>query len=80
MPTNAELASKIEEMEAKFSKETDRLAHDVFGKVLLRMQPSGIDVKDLKNESEGLKQSMEILNGAVETLRSEKAVRATDNK
>ncbi|XP_075551588.1 uncharacterized protein LOC142584823 [Dermacentor variabilis] len=80
MPTNAELARKIEEMEAKFSKETDRFAHDVFGKVLLRMQSSGIDVKELKNEIEGLKQSMKILNGVVEILRSEKAVLAADNK
>ncbi|KAH6922424.1 hypothetical protein HPB50_013597 [Hyalomma asiaticum] len=44
------------------------------------MQSSGIDVKELRREIDDLKQSMEILNGLVETLRSEKAVLAADNK
>lgn len=80
MPTCAELAKRIDAIEANFNNETDRLAHDVFGKVLLRMQSSGIDVKELKSEIDDLKQSMEILNGIVETLRSEKEVLAADNK
>lgn len=67
-------------IEGKLSKETDRLAKDVFGKVLLRMQFSGIDVMEPENEIDDLKQSMEILNGFAERLRSEKAVLAPDNK
>lgn len=80
MPTCADLAKRIDAIEAKLSNDTERLAHDVFGKVLLRMKSSGIDVKELRSEIDDLKQSMEILNGLVETLRSEKAVLAADNE
>ncbi|KAH7933975.1 hypothetical protein HPB49_019995 [Dermacentor silvarum] len=80
MPTNAELSKKIEELEDKINNMAKSTHELVFGRILLRMKESGIDVVDLKKEIDSLNTSAEHLNGLVEELRSQNATLIVENK
>lgn len=51
MPTNAELSKKIEELEAKINNLAKDTSEKIFGRFLLKMKESCIDVAELKKRS-----------------------------
>lgn len=80
MPTNAELAKKIEEIELKLVNVSKSLVDDVFRKFLLRASYSCVDVVELKKKIEGLETSVEFLNKLVKKLSVENCDRKAENK
>lgn len=80
MPTNSELAKRIEAIEAKLETESTQFTDDILGKVLLRLQSSGLDAVELKKQVENLEASVGLLNDIIEKLREEKLQLAADNK
>ncbi|KAH9374708.1 hypothetical protein HPB48_003538 [Haemaphysalis longicornis] len=70
MPTNAELEKMVADMQQRLDAETERTAEAVFGRFLLKMQTSGVDIVELKKQVDELVSSLEHMNSLVEDLRS----------
>lgn len=80
MPTNVELAKMVADMQQRLDAETERTTEAVFGRLLLKMQTSGVDILELKKQVDELVSSLEHMNSLVEDLRSENASLVADNK
>ncbi|KAH6923518.1 hypothetical protein HPB50_002140 [Hyalomma asiaticum] len=80
MPSNAELAKRLDALEAKLENENSKLTDDILGKFLLKLQSSGLDAVELKKQVENLETSMGVSNDIIEKLRDENLKLTTDNK
>lgn len=80
MPSNAELAKLIADMQQRLDTGVERTAEAVFGKFLLKMQTSGVDVVELKKQVDELSSSLEHMNSLVEDLRVKNASLVAENK
>lgn len=80
MPTNVELAKKVEELEEKLNARTKKLEDAVFGRILLMFETSGVDVVKMKKAVDELVASAEYTEKLVEDLRKQNASLTTENK
>ncbi|KAH6922741.1 hypothetical protein HPB50_018781 [Hyalomma asiaticum] len=71
---------KIEELEAKINNLAKDTSEKIFGRFLLKMKESGIDVAELKKEVVSLQSSAEHLNELVEDLRNRNVTLVNENK
>lgn len=78
MPTNAELAKRVEELEEKLKIET--LVDSVFAKILLKLHDSGFDAVQMKKEVDDLVASAKFTEKLVEELRQDNAALTSENK
>ncbi|XP_075732983.1 uncharacterized protein LOC142817632 [Rhipicephalus microplus] len=79
MPTNAELSKQVEALEDKLNNIAKGTSELIFGKILLRMKESGIDVVELKREVDSLSSSVEHLNGLLEDMRCKNSALSDEN-
>lgn len=80
MPSCAELAKRIDELESRLLNESDRMTDRIVDKIVVQMQTTGVDVLELKKHVDSLESSLKILNDLVEKLHSEKASLVAENK
>lgn len=70
----------VSDMQQKLDTEAERTVEAVFGRFLLKMQTSGVDVIELKKQVDELVSSLEHMNSLVENLRGENASLVAENK
>ncbi|XP_037504898.1 uncharacterized protein LOC119380160 [Rhipicephalus sanguineus] len=80
MPTCAELAKRIDELESRLLSESDRMTDRIVDKIAVKMKSSGVDVLELKKHVDSLESSLKFLNDLVDKLNSEKASLVAENK
>lgn len=80
MPSCAELAKRIDELESRLLNESDRMTDRIVDKIVVQMQTTGVDVLELKKHVDSLESSLKFLNDLVEKLHSEKASLVVENE
>lgn len=80
MPTCAELNKKIEELEARFSDNLNKLVEQLVVKVQVKLQDAGLDVGGMRKEVSEMAGSLQLLNDVVEKARSQQMELFTSNK
>ncbi|KAH6936252.1 hypothetical protein HPB50_015170 [Hyalomma asiaticum] len=80
MPTNAELAKRIEDLEAKLDSRLTKLVDRVVVDVTMRLQESGFDLGAVNSEVKGMDASLKILNDITEAVRVQQQELCSTNK
>lgn len=72
MPTNTELAKKIEQLEQNFENRISDIVEKVFARVCLKLEAQpGLTVENLKKEVHEHSKSLAFMNRTVEELETE---------
>lgn len=80
MPTCAELAKRIDELETRLLNQSDHMTDRIVEKIFVHMKTSGVDVLELKKHVDSLESSVKFLNDLVDKLHGEKASLVAENK
>lgn len=73
MPTNTELAKKIEQLEQNFENRISDIVEKVFARVCLKLEAQpGLTVENLKKEVHEHSKSLAFMNRTVEELETQK--------
>lgn len=80
MPTNAELAKRIEDLEAKFDSRLTKLVDRIVGDVTTKLRETGFDLGALNSEVKGMNAGLKMLNDIVETVRTQQQELCSTNK
>lgn len=71
MPTNAELAKRIEDLEAKFDSRSTELVGRIVADVETKLRELGFDLGAFNSEDKGMDASLQMLNGIVDASRTQ---------
>lgn len=80
MPTNAELAKRLDDLEAQFKDRMNKLVEKLVADVKGKLLEDGVDNSALRTEVSGMDESLSVLNEIVENTRTQQAELLAANK
>lgn len=80
MPTNAELAKRLDDLEAQFQERLNKLVEKLVDDVKVKLQEAGLDNSSLRNKVTDIDGGLSMLNDIVENSRTQQAELLASNK